>query len=128
LKGRAAAPPASTLQHRRLDLDESTRVHIPADRRDDAAAAPKAFARFVTRHKVQVALPILQFDVDDTAPLLRGRLQRLCEHDQPTRLKGWFARSSAKHSPRNLNEVAQVELANNGELLPSEDLLFAIDL
>ena len=56
VNGRAAAPPWTRLQHRRLDLEVAARAQDVAQRRDDVAAHPQHPPGVVVDDEVDVAL------------------------------------------------------------------------
>ena len=80
--GRRAA--GDRLHRRRLDLDEPSLGHHPAERGDDLRPAEEDGQRLGVAEQVDVPLPVALLDVGQPVPLLGRRQQALAQERQPS--------------------------------------------
>ena len=128
IKGRAAAPPANGLHHRRFDFDVAARIEKAPQLADNLRAPQENFSRAVIGDQVQIALPVADLHVGQAVPFFRQRQQRLAQQGQFRDPHGEFAGPGSKQVPGNADEIAQIEQLKQFERPRAHDVELHVNL
>ena len=109
MNGRAFAPPAIGLHHRRFHFQIIALVKEAPHRPQHFGPLHKYFARIEVGEQVDIPLPIAQLHVGQSVKLLRERQHRLRKKRQPLHVNAQLARPGAEQVAAHSHVIAKVQ-------------------
>jgi len=110
------------LKHRRLNLEVTSPLHEPADRRDDLEASLEDVTHLGIRNEVHVALTVARLGVGEPMILLGQRPKRLRQQGDLAGLHRELAPAASQHDARGADPVAEVEVFGGRETPVTQDV------
>ncbi len=127
-KGPRHGPTRDRLHHGRFHFDEAMRIHETPHRLHQLAALQKDFAHLRIHHQIDIPLPVAQFHVGQTMPLLRQREQVFGQKSDCVHVHGKLAGFRAEQVTSDPDVIPQVEQSVKFEALVAYGIPPDVDL